>query len=150
MIEVQGYSFPENLCYTEDNMWVRKDDDTLTIGFDDLASKLIGNILFIMLADEGTHLSPGTVFGTVESMKWVERLKSPISGIIEEVNRNLELDPTTVNREPYGGGWFVKVTPAPSIQEELSKLASEPGLKEWATKEIEKRLKQVAEPEKKR
>jgi glycine cleavage system H protein len=145
MIEVQGYSFPEDLHYTEDHMWVRKDDDTLTIGFDDLASKLIGNILFIMLADEGTKLSPGSVFGTVESMKWVERLKSPISGTIKEVNRTLELDPTTVNKEPYGGGWFVRVTPASGMLEELSKLASEPGLKEWAATEIERRRKQVAE-----
>jgi glycine cleavage system H protein len=149
MIEVQGYSFPDDLRYTEDHMWVRKDDDTLTIGFDDLASKLIGNILFIMLADEGTKLAPGLVFGTVESMKWVERLKSPISGTIKEVNRTLELDPTTVNKEPYGGGWFVRVTPGSSMLEELSKLASEPGLKEWATKEIERRTKQIAETEKK-
>ena len=145
MVDVQGYSFPEDLHYTEDHIWVRKDDNTLTVGFDDLASKLIGNILFVMLAEEGTPLSPGTVFGTVESMKWVERLKSPVSGTIKEVNRDLELDPTAVNREPYGGGWFIKVTPDASTLEQVSKLQDNQGLGEWVAKEIERRKKQVTE-----
>ena len=148
MVEVQGYDFPEDLHYTEDHVWVRKDDDTLTVGFDDLASKLIGNVLFVMLADEGTELSPGMVFRTVESMKWVERLKSPVSGTIREVNRDLELDPTTFNREPYGGGWFIRLTPGFGAQDELSRLATGPGLKEWAAKEIERRRKQAAETKK--
>jgi len=149
MVEVQGYNFPDNLRYTDDHIWVRKDDDVLTVGFDDLASKLIGNILFVMLADEGTDLVPGMVFGTVESMKWVERLKSPISGTIKEVNRDLEVDPTIANREPYGGGWFVRVAPSPGVAEELSKLAGGPGLMDWAFKEIERRRKQVDESKKK-
>jgi len=148
MVEVQGYNFPDNLQYTEDHIWVRIDDDTLTIGFDDLAAKLIGNVLFVMLADEGTELSPGMVFGTVESMKWVERLKSPISGTVKEVNRDLELDPTMVNREPYGGGWFIRVAPTSGTKDELSKLVAGPGLKEWVVKEIERRQKQVEEGKK--
>ena len=149
MVDIQGYSFPEDLHYTEDHIWVRKDDNTLTVGFDDLASKLIGNILFVMLAEEGTLLSPGTVFGTVESMKWVERLKSPVSGAIKTVNRDLELDPTAVNREPYGSGWFIKLTMGVGVEDELSSLAGGLGLNEWAVNEIDRRKKQVAESEKK-
>jgi len=145
MVEIQGYSFPEDLHYTEDHIWVRKDDNTLTVGFDDLASKLIGNILFVMLAEEGTLLSPGAVFGTVESMKWVERLKSPVSGTIKGVNHDLELDPTVVNREPYGGGWFIKVTPDGDTLGQVSKLQDKQGLGDWVVKEIERRKKQVAE-----
>jgi glycine cleavage system H protein len=145
MVEIQGYSFPEDLHYTEDHIWVRKDDNTLTVGFDDLASKLIGNILFVMLAEEGTLLSPGAVFGTVESMKWVERLKSPVSGTIKEVNHDLELDPTVVNREPYRGGWFIKVTPDGDTLGQASKLQDKQGLGDWVVKEIERRKKQVAE-----
>jgi glycine cleavage system H protein len=143
MVEVQGYNFPEDLHYTNDHIWVRKDADVLTVGFDDLASKLIGNILFIMLADEGTDLTQGMVFGTVESMKWVERLKAPISGIVKEVNRELEVDPTVVNRDTYGGGWFIRVTPSANTADEMTKLSTGPALKEWAIKEIERRKKQV-------
>jgi glycine cleavage system H protein len=149
MVEVQGYNFPDDLRYTDDHVWVRKEDDVITVGFDDLASKLIGNILFVMLADEGTELAPGMVFGTVESMKWVERLKSPVSGTVKEVNQELEVDPTMVNREPYGGGWFIKVAPSTSAAEELSKLAGGPRLMEWAAREIERRQKQVEESKKK-
>lgn len=149
MVEVQGFNFPDNLRYTDDHIWVRREDDALTIGFDDLAAKLIGNILFVMLADEGTELTPGMVFGTVESMKWVERLKSPISGTIKEVNRELEVDPTVVNREPYGGGWFIRVAPSTNMTDELSKLAGGPGLMDWVIKEIERRQKQVGESKKK-
>lgn len=145
MVEVQGYNFPDDLHYTDDHIWVKKDGDTLTIGFDELAAKLIGNILFVMLADEGTELTPGMVFGTVESMKWVERLKSPVSGTIKEVNRELEVDPTMVNREPYEGGWFIQVTPSINVTEELSKLVGGTGLEDWAAKEIERRQKQVQE-----
>ena len=149
MVEVQGYNFPDDLRYTDDHIWVRKEDDLLTFGFDDLAAKLIGNILFVMLADEGTELAPGMVFGTVESMKWVERLRSPVSGMVKEVNRDLELDPTIVNREPYGEGWFIRVTPSTGVADELSKLASGSGLMDWVIKEIERRQKQVGESKKK-
>jgi len=149
MVEVQGYNFPDDLRYTDDHIWVRKEDDLLTFGFDDLAAKLIGNILFVMLADEGTELAPGMVFGTVESMKWVERLRSPVSGMVKEVNRDLELDPTIVNREPYGGGWLIRIAPSTNTVDELSKLAGGSGLMEWAVKEIERRQKQVEESKKK-
>ena len=143
MVEVLGYSFPDELRYTEEHIWVRESDNILTLGFDDLASKLIGNILFITLADEGTELKPRTVFGTMESMKWVERLKSPVSGTVVEVNRKLENFPILVNKEPYGNGWFIKIIAEASTKEELSKLVGGQELQKWATKEIERRQKET-------
>jgi len=125
-----------------------RENNKLTIGFDDLAQKLTGKILFVRLADEGTELSPGMVFGTVESMKWVERLKSPVSGTITDVNQRLETDPTLVNREPYKGGWFVRVSLGPRAEDELSKLTGGPRLVDWAVKEVERRQKQVEETKK--
>jgi len=142
MVEVEGYVFPEELYYTDDHIWVRRETDgTLTLGFDDLASKLIRTITFVMLAGEGTPLMSGRVFGTVESMKWIERLKSPISGSIKGSNTLLGTQPRLINQDPYGAGWFIRATPTGKLNEELSKLAHEESIAQWARKEIERRSK---------
>jgi len=142
MVIVRDYSFPDDLYYTDEHIWVRQDRDTLTLGFDDLAARLIGNVLVVMLADEGTELTPTMVFGTMESMKWVERLKSPVSGMITKVNRELESTPTLVNKEPYGRGWLVKVQGTSNTDIELQKLAGGTKLPEWAGKEVERRTEE--------
>ncbi|MEM2094707.1 MAG: glycine cleavage system protein H [Candidatus Bathyarchaeia archaeon] len=141
---MMSYSFPDDLYYTEEHIWVRKSYDSLTLGFDDLAAKLIGNILVVMLANKGTTLVPGTVFGTVESMKWVERLRSPVSGVISEVNHRLEYEPTLVNKDPYGEGWLVKVQPTSNLDFELQRLVSGGDLTKWAEKEVERRTRESA------
>jgi len=142
MVIVKNYSFPDDLYYTNEHVWVRQEKDTLTLGFDELASKLIGTVLVVMLADEGTGLKPTAVFGTMESMKWVERLKSPVSGTVIEVNRELETAPTLVNKEPYGRGWLIKVQGTSNTGAELQKLASGSSLSEWAKKEVERRIEE--------
>ncbi len=139
MVVVREYSFPDGLWYTDEHIWVRRDKDVLLLGLDDLAAKLIGNVLVVMLADEGTELTPKMVFGTMESMKWVERLRSPISGVIAEVNRELENMPTLVNKDPYGKGWLVKIQGTENTETELQRLVYSSKVPEWAEKEVERR-----------
>ena len=139
MVVVREYSFPDDLWYTGEHIWVRRDKDVLLLGLDDLAAKLIGNVLVVMLADEGTELTPTMVFGTMESMKWVERLRSPISGMITEINRDLENMPTLINKDPYGKGWLVKTQETENTDTELQRLVSGSRVPEWAEKEVERR-----------
>ncbi len=139
MVVVGEYSFPDDLWYTDDHVWVRREKDLLLLGLDDLGAKLIGNILVVMLADEGTNIAPRMVFGTMESMKWVERLRSPVSGVILDVNRDLEIMPTLVNKDPYGKGWLVKAQGTENTDIELQKLVSGLKIPEWAGKEVVRR-----------
>ena len=139
MVVVREYCFPDDLWYTDEHVWVRRAKDVLVLGLDDLAAKLIGNVLVVMLANEGTELTPTMVFGTMESMKWVERLKSPISGVITEVNGELENMPILVNKEPYGKGWLVKIQGTENTDTELQKLVCGSRLPGWAEKEVEHR-----------
>lgn len=74
-------------------------------------------------------------------MKWVERLKSPVTGVVKEINPQLRTTPGLVNKDPYGAGWMFKVQPSGNVEEEMSKLAHEPGLLDWLKKEIDEKVK---------
>ncbi|HDI42637.1 MAG TPA: glycine cleavage system protein H, partial [Candidatus Bathyarchaeota archaeon] len=85
MVEIEGYYLPEDRYYTDRNLWLKPEPDgTIKVGFNDLAQKLIGKVAFVRLMPKGKHIDKDRFFGTVESAKWVERLKMPISGTIEE------------------------------------------------------------------
>jgi glycine cleavage system H protein len=142
MVEIEGYNLPDDLYYSDRHLWVRKESDgTLTLGFNDLAQKLIGKVMFVRLPKPETAVAIGKDFGTVESMKWVERLKSPVTGTVKEVNSQLRTTPGLVNKDPYVSGWMIKVQPSASIEDELSKLVYGPGLSDWLKKEIEEKVK---------
>jgi glycine cleavage system H protein len=101
---------PDDLYYTEDHEWLRDNDDgTATVGITDFAQSELGDIVFVEIEPEGTTLSAGDVFGTVEAVKTVSELYMPISGTISGVNRSLEDAPETVNDDPYGDGWMVEI-----------------------------------------
>lgn len=141
-MKYKEYEFPEDLYYTDRHLWVRKESDgTVSVGFDDLAQKLIGRVMFLRLPKKGTVLEAGKEFGTVESVKWIERLKSPISGTVKEVNMALRTNPKLVNQDPYGS-WFVKVEPTGKLEEELSQLIHGDKLEEWVKKEVEEKTKE--------
>ena len=101
---------PDDLYYTEDHEWLRDNDDgTARVGITDFAQSELGDIVFVEIEPEGTTLSAGDVFGTVEAVKTVSELYMPISGTISGVNRSLEDAPETVNDDPYGDGWMVEI-----------------------------------------
>ena len=106
-------TFPDDRRYTNDHEWIRLGDDGLaTIGVTDYAQGELGDIVFVELEPEGTDVGPSDVFGTVEAVKTVSELFAPIAGVIEVINEALEDAPETVNSDPYGEGWMVKIRPA--------------------------------------
>lgn len=100
---------PVDLKYTKSHEWVRLSGDTATIGITDHAQSELGDIVFVELPEVGRALSAGQTFGTVESVKTVSDLYSPVSGEVVETNRILGAQSELVNTDPYGGGWMVKV-----------------------------------------
>ena len=105
--------FPSDLRYTKDHEWVRLDDDGLAvIGITDYAQGELGDIVFVELEAEGTEVDAEGALGTVEAVKTVSELFAPIAGTIEAINEDLDGAPESVNGDPYGDGWMVKVRPA--------------------------------------
>ena len=140
VIEIKQYRFPTNLYYTDRHLWFRKETDGLVaVGLDDLGQKLAGKILMVRLLAEGASLEPGRIFGTIESGKWVERLKSSVTGTVKTVNSTVKSAASLVNEDPYGEGWLIKITPTADLNQELSKLATGDSLRSWAVKEVEEK-----------
>lgn len=103
-------NFPENLRYTKDHEWISLEGNVATIGITDFAQRELGDIVYIDINTVGKSLNAEEVFGTVEAVKTVSDLFLPIAGTITEVNSGLNDKPETVNNDPYGEGWMVKVT----------------------------------------
>ncbi|MDI6803899.1 MAG: glycine cleavage system protein GcvH [Bacteroidota bacterium] len=101
--------FPENLKYTKDHEWLSLEGDTGTIGITDYAQGELGDVVFIELPIVGKEVKVGDIFGTIEAVKAVSDLFSPLTGVVVEVNSKLESEPELVNSEPYKGGWMVKI-----------------------------------------
>lgn len=103
-------NFPKDLKYTKEHEWIRDNGDgTVTIGITDFAQSELGDIVFVELESEGSEFVKDEVFGTVEAVKTVSELFSPVAGEVIEVNSKLEDEPEFVNTDPYGDGWMVKL-----------------------------------------
>jgi glycine cleavage system H protein len=100
---------PEELQYTKSHEWIRTEDDTATIGITDHAQEELGDIVYIELPEQGATFEAGDSFGTVESVKAVSDLYSPVGGEVVEVNEGLGDSPEKINEDPYGEGWILKV-----------------------------------------
>ena len=105
---------PEDLRYTKEHEWVRLHGDVAEIGITHFAQDQLGDIVFVELPAVGTKLEKEKRFGVVESVKTVSDLYAPVDGEVVEANPRLlqdasDFDPEAVNREPYGGGWMIKV-----------------------------------------
>ena len=103
-------SIPDDLQYTKSHEWVRMEDGTATIGITDHAQEELGDVVFVELPEEGTSINAGESFGTVESVKAVSDLYTPVGGEVVEVNSSLEDAPEKINDDPYGEGWIVKLS----------------------------------------
>jgi glycine cleavage system H protein len=103
-------NFPENLKYTKDHEWILVDGNTGTVGITEHAQGELGDVVFVELPAVGKSLRQAESFGTIEAVKAVSDLFSPVSGSIVEVNKDLVATPELVNKEPYGKGWMVKMT----------------------------------------
>ncbi len=102
-------SIPADLKYTKDHEWIRVEGDTAYIGITDFAQGELGDIVFIDVDTVGESMDKEEVFGSIEAVKTVSDMYLPVSGEILEFNEQLEDAPETVNSDPYGEGWIIKV-----------------------------------------
>lgn len=100
---------PENLKYTKDHEWANVDGALATIGVTDHAQRELGDIVFVELPKIGARFEAGQSFGTIEAVKTVAELYSPVTGTIKEVNTALSADAGAINSDPYGTGWIIKM-----------------------------------------
>ncbi|RAR71769.1 glycine cleavage system protein GcvH [Flavobacterium aciduliphilum] len=109
-------NIPSNLKYTKDHEWVSIDGEIATVGITDFAQKELGDIVYVEVETLDQTLEKDEVFGTVEAVKTVSDLFLPMSGEIIEFNDELERNPDSVNSDPYGAGWMVKVKVSDTAQ----------------------------------
>ena len=102
-------NFPDNLKYTNDHEWVRIEGTTAIVGITDHAQSELGDIVYVDIPDASATLKQGDTFGTIEAVKTVADLFSPISGTITEVHGAVNDAPESVNTDPYNEGWLVKI-----------------------------------------
>ena len=102
-------NIPANLKYTKEHEWVALDGDVATIGITDFAQQELGDIVFVEVETVGQQLAANDIFGTVEAVKTVSDLYLPVAGTILELNPDLAGAPESVNSDPYGAGWMIKV-----------------------------------------
>jgi glycine cleavage system H protein len=102
-------NFPDNLKYTKDHEWVRVEGNTAVIGITEFAQSELGDIVYIDISTEGEDLAHEEIFGTVEAVKTVSDLFMPVAGKVSAVNKDLDSNPESVNKDPYGKGWMIKV-----------------------------------------
>jgi glycine cleavage system H protein len=101
--------FPAKFKYTKEHEWLSVDGEIGTVGITDYAQGELGDVVFIVLPAIGLKVKSGERLGTIEAVKTVSELYAPISGVVTEINTNLESEPELLNKEPYSGGWIVKM-----------------------------------------
>lgn len=102
-------NIPADLKYSKDHEWIRIDGEIATVGITEFAQEQLGDIVFVDIQTEGETLERSEVFGAIEAVKTVADAYMPLSGKIIEVNQNLESAPESVNKDPYGDGWMIKI-----------------------------------------
>jgi glycine cleavage system H protein len=101
--------YPENFRYTKEHEWVAAVGDAGTIGITDHAQQELGDIVYVDLPKAGTHIEQGKSLGSVESVKAVSDVYSPVSGEVTEINQTLAKKPEILNSDPHGAAWLVKI-----------------------------------------
>ena len=109
MTTIGEYEFPDDLYYDQEHVWARVEGNTVTIGLTHFGQDLAGEIVYVEVPRVGREVSQGEAFMSMESGKWVGRIKSPVSGTITEANEEVEWESTIVNEDPYGEGWLAKI-----------------------------------------
>jgi glycine cleavage system H protein len=103
-------NFPADLKYTKDHEWVKIDGNVATVGITDFAQKELGDIVYVDITTVGEDVEREQVFGTVEAVKTVSDLFMPVGGKVLEANKDIDSAPESVNQDPYGKGWLIKLS----------------------------------------
>jgi len=102
-------NLPKELLYTKEHEWIRIEENIAIVGITDYAQNELGDIVFVELPEIDSLVDKDEAFGTIEAVKAVADLYSPLSGKVVNINANLEESPETVNNDPYGDGWMIKI-----------------------------------------
>lgn len=102
-------NFPSELKYTKDHEWVKINGQEATVGITDFAQRELGDIVYVDISTLGEQVAREAVFGTVEAVKTVSDLFMPLSGEVLEMNKDIDANPESVNKDPYGAGWMIKL-----------------------------------------
>jgi glycine cleavage system H protein len=109
---------PGDLLYTKEHEWLRREDDgTVSVGVTDHAQSALGDLVYVELPEVGQEVEEGGDMAVVESVKAASDVYAPIAGTVAEVNEELADTPETINSDPYGEGWIVKLQPSGNIDE---------------------------------
>jgi glycine cleavage system H protein len=103
------FEYPDDLKYTNSHEYIRLEDDIATVGITAFAIDQLGDIVFLDLPEVGTRVEKGQTFGTIESVKAVEDIYSPVTGTVMESNTSLVDEPEIIGNDPYGASWLLKV-----------------------------------------
>jgi glycine cleavage system H protein len=102
-------SYPRDYRYTKEHEWVRFEGDLASVGITEYAQHELGDVVYVELPKPGTKLNAGESLGTVESVKAISDIYAPVSGEVAEVNSGLTETPETINKDPHGKGWLIKL-----------------------------------------
>ncbi|MGZ3931142.1 MAG: glycine cleavage system protein GcvH [Bacteroidia bacterium] len=103
-------NFPSDLKYTKDHEWVKINGNEALVGITDFAQKELGDIVYVDISTVGDTVEKEQVFGTIEAVKTVSDLFMPVTGKVLEVNKDIDSAPESVNNDPYGKGWLIKIS----------------------------------------
>ena len=120
-MNVQGYELPDDLLYTKEHEWAKQEGAVVRVGVTDYAAKTLNDVVYVTAPKPGSTVSQFASMGTVESIKAVSELYSPLSGTVVRVNGSLDSHPELVNKSPYGEGWIIEVE-APDFGKERAAL----------------------------
>ena len=135
MVKVGEYEVPEGLYFSVDFAWIKVEEENARIGITDYAQKQLREIVFAELPEIGTELNQNDPYGTLESVKAVSDLISPLSGIIEEVNEEVKSNPEVLNEDPFEKGWLIVLKPS-NLDEEVASLMDFAKSIEWHKNQV--------------
>lgn len=139
-MNIQGYSFPEDLYYDPDHYWIRVEGQELVMGMNDFAQKLAGQIVYVQLPPEGKKLTKGKKMASIESGKWVGKVMAPANGTLITANQALETKPGLINDDCYGAGWIYRIKPD-DLKDIQGLIFGREALEKWVVAEIAKHTK---------
>ena len=138
MTTIGEYEFPDDLLYDREHVWVRVENHTATIGLTQFGQAVAGDIVYVEVPRPGRKVAQGEPFMSMESGKWVGRIKSPVSGMVAGGNEEIEWESTLVNSDPYGQGWLAQIEMDDPGQLEGLMRADSPAFAEFIAAEREK------------
>jgi glycine cleavage system H protein len=121
-MDFQGYNIPEDLLYTKEHEWAKEEGAAVRVGITDYAAKTLNDVVYVTSPKPNEKVEQFKSMGTVESIKAVSEIYSPVSGTVVKVNIQLDSHPELVNKSPYGDGWLIEVKPTNYASEKKSLL----------------------------